>query len=510
MTAVATARTGTWQRSDVLVAVLAVAAVAALWPSIGSLYDNWREIYEYRHGFLIAAVSAIWLIQLARRRPVVTPRFSPVATVLLAACLCLWLIAHRANSILAAQLLFPPALWLAILSVGGWRLARPAIAPVAYLYFAVPVWEYLVPLLQQMSVLVTESALSLAGVPAVVTEYSVAIPAGTFEIVEGCSGKRFLIVTLAFAVAAGALQRMHGLRFVAFVLAAGALALVANWIRIFVVIYAGHLTDMQHYLVAREHESFGNVLLVLVLVLLGTYLWSRKAGGDRAASRAAGASDDAPSGPTAPGIALGIPIALFLSVLAVTRFPEAIARTADAGKGALPFVAGDLNGPFPATASWRPRYVRPDGEMQASYRSRNGAAIEVYVNYYLSQQPGRELVYHENSILAPGNWKRKWPVASGLLQSDHLPALATTEARSPSGEAWLLAYVYRVGRWHMREPVLAQAAYGVQSILRPTPAGIVVFGVQCRENCQEAQELVRSFWRDMSAPILEMISGHDH
>jgi hypothetical protein len=81
-------------------------------------------------------------------------------------------------------------------------------------------------------------------------------------------------------------------------------------------------------------------------------------------------------------------------------------------------------------------------------------------------------------------------------------------ATSPSGQHWLLAYVYKVGHWHTTQPALAQAAYGLQSIWRPVPGGIVALGVQCSENCQEAQELVRSFWRDMSSEILGMIPLH--
>jgi hypothetical protein len=135
--------------------------------------------------------------------------------------------------------------------------------------------------------------------------------------------------------------------------------------------------------------------------------------------------------------------------------------------------------------------------------------VEVYVNVYNEQLPGRELVNYDNTLLAPGAWTQNWPVTSESIHSTTGPTLAALEARTQAGSLWQLAYVYKIGGWTTASEPLTQAVYGAKSILRPVPAGIVALAVQCREKCEEAQALVRSFWEHMSGPILGMIPNHE-
>ena len=44
------------------------------------------------------------------------------------------------------------------------------------------------------------------------------------------------------------------------------LSLLANWVRVYVIIEAGYLTNMQHYLVRVSHYWFGWGVFALALV----------------------------------------------------------------------------------------------------------------------------------------------------------------------------------------------------------------------------------------------------
>lgn len=488
-----------------LVAGAVAAATAALWPAVASLAGDWLAIHDYRHGFVIAPVAIAWLFAVVYRVRLLPIRISPTGSALLAGALFAWLVALRANSDIAIEALFPPVVWLTILAAAGWPLAREAIAPVAYLYFAIPVWEFLLPTLQWLSVSVVESALALTGVPAEVREYHVALPAGSFAIIEGCSGKRYFIVALAISVIAGVFQQSRGWRMAALVAAGGLLALVANWIRIFVVIVVGHATDMQHYLVAVEHQTFGNVIFVALLAAI--YCCARwiapsgPTGSDRSGSRAAlPPQHNAPVARTvaAPFLLLG------MTAILAQAPAEALSTTPQA-LGPLPFVADRWQGPLPGSALWSPRFIEPDAERRASYRDEDGRSIEVYLNFYRTQRAGKELVYYQNSLLAPGSWSRSWPQRMALLDTAREPPLATLEARSPDGQRWLVAYVYKVGGWTTVRGPLVQTAYGLQSLMGPVPSGTVSLTVQCAENCQDARALVRVFWQEMSGSLLGMI-----
>ena len=56
------------------------------------------------------------------------------------------------------------------------------------------------------------------------------------------------------------------------------LAIMLNWVRVFTVIVAGHLTNMQHFLI-HDHADFGwwlFVLIVIPLFIFGNYLQKRE------------------------------------------------------------------------------------------------------------------------------------------------------------------------------------------------------------------------------------------
>jgi EpsI family protein len=410
-----------------------------------------------------------------------------------------WLVAYTANSQMVHQLLFPLIIWTAVWAAVGSRISRHAIVPIAFLYFAVPVWEHALPVLQRLSVAVSETVLGWIGVRAEVNGYSVSIASGTFEIIEGCSGKRYLMVTLAIAVLAAGVNRLRAWRAVAFVAISGLLAMIANWIRIVIVIYAGDAYGMQTYLVAVEHKTLGNVIFGVLLVAV--FLLARRYAHRQPGLRHTQQPDEA--GPAATGGAWRL---LPTGVLLVITFAmgRGMAATHAPGlpPGPLPIATGGWQGPLPGAPAWAPHYSGAVGERRAAYVSGSGR-VEVYVNTYGEQKQGQELIQYANTLLAPGAWHRAWPHTTRTLAAQ--PPLAAFEARGEDGSVWLLAYVYDVGGRRTPASALAQFYYGLQSLRHPAPSGVVALAVRCGADCGAAQALARTFWDDMSAQMLGMM-----
>ncbi len=489
--------------AGLLATVIVAAALAALWPSATSVAVFWREIHDYDYGYLIAAVSAIWFAAEARRIPVADLRPDASGSLLLLAILFAWLVAFKANSLMAHQLLWPLAIWAAVNAGAGRAVALRLAAPIGFLYFGVPVWELLVPLLQRLCILVTESTLALAGIPTTVSDNLVTIPEGSFQIIEGCSGKRYFVVALAVAVLATRLFHLARRRGFALVAASAGLALLANWLRILIVVVAGHLSDMQHYLVAVEHLSLGNAIFV---VLLAAIIWlarrlSRHRPAHGQAARPVAARGSPHRWPTV------LTFLLLGGTFAAARPVPALPGGEAALLGPLPIATGRWQGPLPASPAWMPSYVGASGEYRASYSSLAGT-VELYVNAYGAQQQGRELVQFANSLLAPGHWHRPWSQASQAL-SPRAP-IASFEAQSADGGRWLFAYLYDIGGWRTSREALAQLAYGLRALRAPVTAGLVSLAVRCQPDCGAARALATSFWDDMSAPILGMFPHPGH
>lgn len=492
-------------RLPLIVGLIVVSVVTALWPSVASLLDFWGEIHDYQQGYLIAGIAVIWLVLEARRLRPGGSQTVVVATGMLAGSLLVWLIALRSNSLILHQMMVPAVLWSAILATTDPRVARRLLLPVAFIYFSIPVWEYLVPLLRQLSIFAAESMLGLAGVHAIVRESTVTIPEGTFRIVEGCSGKRYFMVALAVAFLAGAIHGMRRWRYVGFMAACGGLALLANWVRIFVVIYAGHVTNMKHYLVAKEHITFGNA--IFVVLLLGVFFLARRVSHVGAVEQV-DSSSAAARAESGPGSAFRWSALLPLALLAGTFWLVQAAETTTARSpalGYLPLATGDWQGPLPARAEWQPHFIAPLAEVRAAYVSQGGVAVDVYVNLYGHQVQGQELVHYANSLFPGDLWEREWPQTSTAIVSRSGHRAYSFRARAGDGSSWLITYVYDIGGWLTGSDALAQLAYGARSILQPIPSGVIALAARCEPNCEAAQALVQSFWDDMSDPLLGMV-----
>src|ERR1700722_6618222 len=257
---------------------LIIALVTALyWPTAQSYSLLWTDLDSrgYTHGYLIAAMCLALIYM--RRNELTGPTSPPAAGAYVALVLLGlgWLLAYRAGIQSAHQLVFPIILWTAIYAVFGARIGRSCLFAVGFLYFALPIWGIINGALQSLTVAATHLILLLIGLPARFDGNFVEIPEGTFAIEGGCSGLHFMVVGLAIAAYYGELHRDTLRHRTLLVGLAGALALLSNWLRVSVVIEAGHLTNMQSYLVRVSHYGFGWVVFATAMVaffLLGSRL----------------------------------------------------------------------------------------------------------------------------------------------------------------------------------------------------------------------------------------------
>src|SRR5690606_1296824 len=109
--------------------------------------------------------------------------------------------------------------------------------------------------LQDITTAVVSRALDWTGITAHIDGYFVTIAAGVFEIAEGCSGMRYLTVSLALSTFYGLSWYARWRTRILLIAVAGAVAMVANWVRVYSLIVVGDMTDMQHYLIAESHYA---------------------------------------------------------------------------------------------------------------------------------------------------------------------------------------------------------------------------------------------------------------
>jgi exosortase len=473
-------------RAAVLIAIV-LGAFVVLWPSTLSLAERWSDTVTraYTHGSMIVLISA-WLLW-RRRGLVATMPASPSwlafgGTAVLGG---VWLVAWRSGVEVAHVSLLPPICAALVATVFGFPILRKLWLPIAYLFFTIPLWDMLNPALQWASAYAVRVLLSLVGIPVYFDGLEFQIPAGRFEIAGGCSGLHFFIVGIAISVLYGEMNNdTRATRFK--LIALGVLfALLTNWIRISIIIVAGHLTQMQHHLVREEHYTFGWGMFAgaMAIFFLIVRRWPATA---------------APPAEPAPAAMPAAPLkGLLLAALAVAA--PAIASLADrnvaaperAAAHALPREVPGWHRGDPV-ASGAPRFLDADATDSREY-SDAGVTVQAFGAVYRQQMQGKELANFENLPFG----ENVVPASGFALAGDWLEL----RVRDRAGRSWLARVRYRIDDAYFAHLRRAQIAYGLGSLHGDPVSSATVLRARCASDCDAAREALDRFVRDASRGV---------
>jgi exosortase A len=464
---------------------LFIASLLSFWPTTSSLLQRWEDLVwrTYTHGYAIVLIT-LWLLWRNRAGWTRVPAApSLTAFVALLAVSLAWLVAFRAGLQVVHQGLLPIIVFLVVAACYGLRATWQHAFAFGYFYFAVPVWDALIPPLQAASVFATRLLLRMVGIPVYFSGNTFTMPAGSLEIAGGCSGLHFFIVAFAIALLYGELNgdsRRTRVKLVAFALG---LALVTNWLRIFIIAVAGHLTDMQHPLVSEDHYTFGWMMFAgaMVVFFLVVRRWPVQ---DAQASPEA---DDM----TATRVVAWPGVALALAGLLIgpgwLLLDENRASAGDAAE-VLPESVPGWSAETSMPVDWRPVFVGADVQQGRRYVRASATTVDAFAALYLSQQQGKELLGYDNSPAGEG-WNIRAQGAAGRWSE--------TVAVDDTGNTWLLWHGYRIdGQWQ-RPGVSLQLNYGLRSLWSAPLSTVIALRTPCAsDDCSAARVTLGSFAHD--------------
>jgi exosortase A len=237
--------------------------------NIPILITLWRHGFDdgtYSHAFLIPFISLYLYYELAQSGKLrFREKFSALPTIfLLLSCYLLFITTNAQISV---------GYWGALLAVSItsvtmlYRFNWYIVFPVAFLVFIFPFWGGLTYYLQTISVSAVSYMMSFTNIPTYVEAQFVSIPSGTFEIADGCSGLRYLIVSLAISSLFIFLNIKSPKRALLFFAVAIFGGLFTNWLRIMLLIVIGDYTDMTHSLM-NDHNNFGWYIYLPFMICL--------------------------------------------------------------------------------------------------------------------------------------------------------------------------------------------------------------------------------------------------
>ncbi|MFT4174563.1 MAG: exosortase A [Rhodocyclaceae bacterium] len=389
--AAARARPARLQLSAGILAFVAVLAV--YYPTVWSMVSIWRHSETFAHGMIVLPLSA-WLVWRARhdiRAAGGAPAWSALLGV--AAFGCLWFVGQVAIVNAASQFGVVGMALCALWVCWGHRAAWAAFFPLTFLFFAVPFGDFMVPALMSHTADFVVAALRASGVPVYREGLFFIVPTGAWSVVEACSGIRYLIASTMVGALFAYLNYRSARRRALFFAAAIAVPLVANWLRAYIIVMLGHLSN-NRLAAGVDHLVYGWLFFGIVIFLL---FWIGAGWREAPVARRAPTTFAAP----APGGRIALSL---LAALVVGLMPAA-ARDGAVTSRPLPRVELHAIAPLggwqtsltPAMRHWHPLYEGARAQYMQSYR-RDDAVVTLRIDYYAGQSPQRELVQWQNRL----------------------------------------------------------------------------------------------------------------
>ena len=382
------------------------ALLLGLWAEWQDFFSLWRDSIVYTHGYLVLAGVLFLLYQRRQALGRLSIQGSPLALLLLAGASVTLLVAQAADVRVVRLLLAPVVIVLWGWSIWGRDFLKTAAGPILLLLFAVPIWDDFSPVLQHITVFFNTLFLKVADIEATINEFLIVLEVGAFLVEDGCSGVRYLMVALFLGAFYGQLYYRDFRSKALLVVAAGLLSMLANWVRVFGVIAAGHYTNMETSLV-RDHELFGWVVFVLLTLIPLFFLASRL---EASAERPDSAGNN--TRPETPAVqrswllwpALATALVVWPSLLAVAM-EDKTEQIAQAWNPQLTDAAEGWRGPLKHASVWQPDYANADFSLGGVYVSDQRQQVQLQITGYRNQRQNKELVYYGNRLFHEARWR---------------------------------------------------------------------------------------------------------
>ncbi len=176
-----------------------------------------------------------------------------------------WLLFAVANiSILANTSLF---FCIIVLSAASYSIktARFLLPLFGVLIFTLPFFGQLNNILVSMSASIVGILVHFFGITALVDGQNIFIPSGHIYIADGCSGLRYFTISLLLGYLLSILNNYSTKEALLTLAIATALGLLTNWLRIFLLVVIGDITEMKSSLM-HDHEFFGWILFACIML----------------------------------------------------------------------------------------------------------------------------------------------------------------------------------------------------------------------------------------------------
>ncbi len=388
-----------WRRPLAACVLLQAVILVTYWHSAWTMAATWARSETYAHGFVVPLIS-LWLVwrQRAKLAPLV-PRPGSLAWLLMVGAALLWLAGDLVAVNAATQLALVSLIVLAVPAVLGWQVTRALAFPLGFLFFAVPIGDFMLPRLMEWTADFTVMAVRASGIPVYREGLQFVIPSGRWSVVEACSGIRYLIASVTVGSLFAYISYHSMRKRLVFVGIAIVVPLVANWVRAYLIVMLGHLSG-NAIATGVDHLIYGWAffgLVIGVMFLIGAR-WT----------------DTAPQTPQVPAHVVAPRVARVASsslwsgwvlALVAVLVPHGVQAMMSLGTQSAPvqLVSPQPSAPWRATAqapsTWVPAFQKASASLDMGLTDGGNEPVGMHISYYRQQDYERKLVSSANALV---------------------------------------------------------------------------------------------------------------
>lgn len=371
-----------------------VTLIAFNYAVIAELFSEWYDPGPYNHGFLAFALTLY--IFWTKKDFFTSLRPSLFGVLLVLAANIVFMIANLAN-IGQLQILSLFLIMISLLiSVYGFAVIKTFIKPWMMLALTLPIWNLIQLPLQDLSTWVSFYVVHMLNFDIIREGHDLITPGGVFIVEPACSGLGFFLTSALYAIFVSQVNNLSRKSSCIYFLLAISFSIVANWLRIIIIVIVGAKTHMQHYIV-QDHLTFGWFVFMacfIPIIIIGHRYFNEQ----EAPAKVSFSSNKE--------INIWLPILSFLIIIGFTISTLIISLSFDKKyQLILPQIPSytHINTNSVTNYSWFPTSNGATSE-EFSYFSHNEKLFQIYLANYVKQSQGSEMIFIGNSLFDKSRW----------------------------------------------------------------------------------------------------------
>ena len=500
-----------WRVAGISISTLLLLTFYLYQQTIVYLVGIWNQMGtgNYAHGYLVLLISVYLIIDNRQRLKVLSP--CPVSGAIFAvmvACL-LWMVAVLVDiamlQTVGLLLLILTLVWMVL----GGPVTKILLFPIVYIGFAIPVWFPLSPVLQGLTADAVFWMIRVLEVPALRIENMIVIASGKLSIEEACGGLNYFLAAMTLGTLYGYLNYTTLAARVFIVLISAGSALLLNILRVFIVVYLGYKTDMQHPYV-NDHLTLGWYLfggLVTILLVIDS-LWHRMRHSE---FNTKSVLADEVQAPCNKGKSQFLVFTLIAALL-ISTGPVAIkllTRQSASDSFSLRLDAFSTIGQWSSVAAddddWVPQYRGADNYKMA-FLGDDNQQVQLFMGVYSRQQQGEELINDLNTICDGKTWHCTYQRGKVLNTAGRqvFEQLLVNNV----GEQRLVWYWYHVAEQDTINKYYAKALQLVGMLKGAQQASVIAIATPLGLDPELARKRLAQFSKELTPRVGRWLDGH--